>query len=61
MGQQDLEARGTSAVLPEQPAFLSSHHALVAREQMEVTFHDSTSFSSKSRRIQRLSVGGYKG
>lgn len=64
MRQEDLKAWGTSAVLPEQPAFLSSLHAVVARGKMGVSpsVTDSMSFNSKLRRIQRLRVyiTGYK-
>ena len=64
ISRRDLKAWGTSAVLPEQPAFLSSCHALVARGKMGVSpsVTDSMSFNSKFRRIQRVGVYtvGYK-
>lgn len=64
MGRQDLKAWGTRAVLPDQPALLSSRHAPVARGKMGVSpsVTDSMSFNSKFRRIQRLGVYtiGYK-
>lgn len=62
MGQQDLEARDTSAVLPGQPAFLSARHALVARGKMGAfpSVTDSMSFNSKFRRVQIVYTIGYK-
>lgn len=55
MGRQDLKAWATSAVLPEQPAFLSSPHALVATGKMGLSpsVPGSMSFTAKVERIQR--------